>query len=222
MKKIIKIIILGLILVFVFFRAGKMTGFLINFRVPSSVNEPNIKTGSLVFGTNLIKPKKFDFVFFNSEFNKYGDGIWAFRLCAEENDTIEIVNGVAFVNKENIDSKLNLKHAYLTDNKQLRKLKSQLKIKPTEVFKKNKDSSIIFISDDKIHILNDVKRLISIKTDNMVREVYQKPWNKDNFGPVIIPKGKVFLLGDNRFDSMDSRFIGLIDKKHLKGVLLFK
>ena len=56
----------------------------------------------------------------------------------------------------------------------------------------------------------------------MVVKMYQKPWNMDNLGPIIIPKGKVFLLGDNRFNSIDSRIMGLVDKKEIKGRILNK
>jgi signal peptidase I len=41
--------------------------------------------------------------------------------------------------------------------------------------------------------------------------------NKDNYGPVTVPDGHLFMMGDNRDDSDDSRFWGFLDQELIKG-----
>jgi len=40
---------------------------------------------------------------------------------------------------------------------------------------------------------------------------------RDNFGPVQVPFGQIFVLGDNRDNSKDSRYWGFLDTKYIKG-----
>jgi signal peptidase I len=40
---------------------------------------------------------------------------------------------------------------------------------------------------------------------------------RDNWGPFVVPSGHFYMMGDNRDESLDSRFWGFLDSKRVKG-----
>jgi len=44
---------------------------------------------------------------------------------------------------------------------------------------------------------------------------------RDNWGPIVIPEGRYFMLGDNRETSLDSRYWGLLERWRLEGRAVF-
>lgn len=71
------------------------------------------------------------------------------------------------------------------------------------------EGETIELRDNKVFVNGDV-----------IEEPYVKPGDYPPYGPEVVPVGKVFVLGDNRRESEDSREWGLLPKNYLLGKAL--
>ncbi len=71
------------------------------------------------------------------------------------------------------------------------------------------EGETVELRDNKVFVNGDV-----------IDEPYVKPGDYPPYGPEVVPVGKVFVLGDNRRESEDSREWGLLPKVDLLGKAL--
>jgi len=218
---------------------ARLTGMLQFYNIPTPANEPNLKIGEKFFTTNLKEPKPYQFIAFTSvaedsiisrgmENFKFGSH-YLYRLCGVSGNTLEMKNAVLYVDGKNFDEDLSLKYEFEISKKSFEDIieeadKTDGSYKP---FYPPEDSMLIDLDRTQIKKYQSLLKLtpfISRDTANGPFKWLDKntTWTVDNFGPLTIPQGYYFGLGDNRHNALDSRFTGFIKAADIKGVVLGK
>lgn len=77
---------------------------------------------------------------------------------------------------------------------------------------------VVGLPGDKIEIKNQMTYI----NDKPLYEPYITAQSKNNFGPVVVPKDSVFVMGDNRNNSDDSRVWGFLPMQNITARTLFR
>lgn len=225
-------VIVGLII------TARITGMLLIFSIPGPANEPNVKTGDKIYVSNMKDPVLYNFIVITGE---YADSMnmtsmpdhkpgshYFYRLCGTPGDILEMKNGILYVNDKNFDSGLNLNRSYKITNTEF------YSIEQDDIIAGESAGAMYMISNDTAMVTFD-STLLKKYASKIHPVLYIMPhsqqgpfkwnnkdtqWTTDNFGPLKIPAGCYFVLGDNRHNAMDSRYTGFVKKENIRGVVL--
>ena len=121
-----------------------------------------------------------------------------------------------------MDGGLKLKHTYAITNNQLKALAAQNKVYLKDIYSRmDNNYSLVFLEDKTANSLHGVRYIKpGEEKDEYIFNTFRKNWNADNFGPVIVPSKNYFLLGDNRNNALDSRYLGFTKQEDVVGTAL--
>lgn len=224
-----------LVLLMAFWAIARITGMLQMYRVPTPSSEPTIERGSIVFTSNLVKPEPGNTVAYRSvyvdsmnPYTKPGE-THIHRMVADEGDILEMKDAILYRNGKIFDADKNLLHNYFADDAVTGKLSNFAELEKKELAYKISESQYeVYLSTKQVVELNR-KGIILQKVVFTTNEFYtgafnwmkkDSLWTVDNFGPLTIPKGFFFVLGDNRHNALDSRYVGFIKKENFRGTVL--
>lgn len=217
-KNLIKITSIGVGVLFGVYLVFKLSGILQTYVAQTTSSAPEILPGDWIFASSLKEPKHIDLICFEQTYSGFPPGIWIKRLVALEGDKLELIDGVLFVNGKNQDKKLNTIHSYWVDTKALPQIEKITKLEDYFNPMILEDSTMIHIEDKEILPYMNAREVSIIGGESYLFQEFNPKWTKNNFGPIIIPKNKGFVLGDNRDGSIDSRHIGCISLEQVVGV----
>lgn len=151
-----------------------------------------------------------------------------YRLCGVPGDTLEMKNGVLWINKKNFDEELNLKNQFWVSKAAYAQIEeADIETSQYDYLPEARNDSVIVTFEKSLlkkyqSAIKFTPYIIS-DTFNSFAWMSNRPrWTADNFGPLGIPADNYFVLGDNRHNAQDSRYIGFIKKEAIKGVVLNK
>jgi signal peptidase I len=152
--------------------------------------------------------------------------IQAFRIPSESMVKTLLVGDFLFVNKFEYGAKIPFTHIRLPGVRKPQRgdiIVFQFPQDPSKDFIKRciaTGGETVEIKDKNVYVNGrELDEPYAVHSDSTVRPAGFD--FRDNFGPYTVPKGDLFMMGDNRDNSNDSRYWGPLDMDLVKGRAMF-
>jgi len=144
--------------------------------------------------------------------------VQAFRIPTSSMQDTLLVGDFLLVNKFIYGSKIPFTDLRLPDLREPKRGDIIVFKHPTE----GKDfiKRCIGLPGDTIEIRNDVVFVNGRALDEPYKLLHGYGGSMSNFGPVVVPQDHLFMLGDNRHNSYDSRSWGYLHENYIKGMAM--
>lgn len=206
--------VLGLLFIF-----ARVTGAINMYTLPVPSNEPTIKAGSIIYTSNLIEPKRNQFIVYEATFQ--GKPVpHVFRMVAQSGDTLVIKNGDVFVNGEMTDKGFERMFQYHMPLDKYNEIKEELEHDELGVMP-FQENVVLHLTRSQAMKFDFIKPMGELFNDDL-NEAFSSSWTRDNFGPYVVPENSYFVLGDSRHNALDSRYAGPISKDDFIATVLFR
>jgi len=200
-----------------------------HYRISSNHMLPTLLKNDVVLVNKFIKGnslKNNDICVF-----KFDDKQQISRIVGLPGDKLEIVNGVLFVNDVE-QSKIATSFTYkvlLGNHPPLAEYDVMLLLQPSNQYEEY-TAELTNEQAKKFSEFDFVKSISKVIHPKGYYYTFSKNpifpnkssfnWSRDNYGPLKVPKNCCFVLGDNRHQSLDSRYWGFVKEDDIIGKMM--